>query len=203
MASTSPDNIFSPNGGQLWNLTSDWQQTAESVQTALNKVRDEITPGARAFSGSSAERMDFLPLAQEGDSWQDTEGGWARYVKRNGSWEASMYAVVPFLNPFSAYSAVWGPGALVSRQGDIVTVQGAASVSDSINLSASNPFFNVPSWATPSYPVSLGIKQGSGEAIWNFQITADGSVYGERYRPSSTSSNIWLPFSGTYSVASW
>ena len=203
MASTSPDNIFSPDKGQQWNLTSDWQQTAESVQAALNKVRNEITPGARAFSGSSADRMDFLPLAQEGDSWQDTEGGWVRYVKRNGSWEASMYAVVPFLSPFSAYSEAWGSGVLVTRQGDTVTVQGAASVSDSSNISSSNPFFEVPSWAIPSRAASLGLNQGSGESVWYLQISADGRAHGERYRPSSTSTNIWLPFSGTYSVVSW
>ena len=78
MASTSPDNIFSPDEGQQWNLTSDWQQTAESVQAALNRR-------ANSYSGTKLERLAFTP-PENGVHWHDTDGDSFEYVWRNGRW---------------------------------------------------------------------------------------------------------------------
>lgn len=42
MATTSPDNIFSPDAGDAYALTSDLDAMADSVQTALTDLRSDI-----------------------------------------------------------------------------------------------------------------------------------------------------------------
>ncbi len=45
MATTSPDNIFSPDAGDAYALTSDLDAMADSVQTALTDLRSDIPAG--------------------------------------------------------------------------------------------------------------------------------------------------------------
>ena len=43
MATTSPDNIYSPDAGQLYALTQDLLAMADSIQSALTGLRTQIT----------------------------------------------------------------------------------------------------------------------------------------------------------------
>lgn len=66
MAVTSPDNIWTPDAGDDYALTTDLAATADSVQDALNTVRGDN----RAFSGLDADR----PAAGvEGRTWYSTD----------------------------------------------------------------------------------------------------------------------------------
>lgn len=110
---------------------------------------------------------------------------------------------VPFLSPFYTYSSAQESGVLFERYGNLIQVQGVAGVSNSSNINSSTPMAYAPDWAIPSTATGWSIQQGSGDAVWLVSVQANGMVRGERYRPSSTSSNIWLPFSFSYSITNW
>lgn len=78
MATTSPDNLFSPNPTDNYNLIADWATSMQSVQTAL-------TRRANMYVGTSAQRNAFT-TALEGVHWQDTDGQKREYVRQGSSW---------------------------------------------------------------------------------------------------------------------
>lgn len=83
MASTSPDNIFSPDKGQAFTLTDDLQQTAESVQTALNKR-------ANLYVGTSSEREAASTLPN-GSHWKDTDGIGMLWKRGLSNWVPAIW----------------------------------------------------------------------------------------------------------------
>ena len=55
MATTTPDNIYSPDAGQQYALTQDLLANADSVQAALNTLR----AGRRYRTGTAADRTSW------------------------------------------------------------------------------------------------------------------------------------------------
>lgn len=78
MATTSPDNIRTPNPSDPFNLVADWAITASDTQAALVKR-------ANLYIGTSAQRTAFT-TAPEGTHWQDTNGTRGEYVRQSGAW---------------------------------------------------------------------------------------------------------------------
>lgn len=78
MATTSPDNLFSPDASSAYNLTTDLAASMTSVQAALN-LR------ANSYVGTSAQRIAFTSAA-EGVQWRDTDGDKKLYVRQGGLW---------------------------------------------------------------------------------------------------------------------
>lgn len=66
MATTSPDNIWTPDAGNPYALTVDLMATADSVQSALNAANGRI----RWLRGTEAQRAVTTP--QVGDYWTTT-----------------------------------------------------------------------------------------------------------------------------------
>lgn len=80
MATTSPDNIKSPNAGDQYALVQDLGALADTTQAALVKR-------ANLYTGTSAQRTAFT-TASEGTTWQDTNGTKNRFTRKSGSWVA-------------------------------------------------------------------------------------------------------------------
>lgn len=90
MAVTSPDNIWTPDAGDDYALTTDLASTADSVQDALNAVRGDN----RAFSGLEGDRP---APGVEGRTWYstDTNRSWfdtgANWISNDGG----LYLIRP------------------------------------------------------------------------------------------------------------
>lgn len=80
MATTSPDNIRTPNLSDPYNLVSDLQTNANDVQAALTKR-------ANMYVGTGSARNASLSTVPEGAHWQDTDGSRYEYVKKLGVWK--------------------------------------------------------------------------------------------------------------------
>lgn len=78
MSFTTPDNIFSPDGGNLYSLVDDLKKSADSVQDAL-------IGRANLYLGTSLERGSWSN-PPEGVHWQDTDGTKLEYVYISGEW---------------------------------------------------------------------------------------------------------------------
>lgn len=74
MATTSPDNLRTPNPGDAYNLTTDLATLASDVQGALNTR-------ANVYRGSVGQRVAFTAAAQDGVLWQETSGDRELYAK--------------------------------------------------------------------------------------------------------------------------
>lgn len=79
MATTSPDNLFSPDGPNAYNLTVDLAAMQSSVQTALN--------GFKVRGGTTTQRNAYTATA--GDYWSDTTTG---YLYK---WSGSVWLIAP------------------------------------------------------------------------------------------------------------
>lgn len=78
MATTSPDNIKSPDSGDQYALVQDMGALADSVQNALVKR-------ANAYTGTTSQRTAFTS-ASEGTLWQDTNGDKFLWVRQSSAW---------------------------------------------------------------------------------------------------------------------
>ena len=83
MATTSPDNLRTPNPGDSYNLVPDLATLANDVQAAL------LTRSARF--GTAAQRADFLSTAPVGFLWQDTDGIGMLWKKSGAAWVPAVW----------------------------------------------------------------------------------------------------------------
>lgn len=81
MATTTPDNIRTPNPTDPYNLVADLAILASDVQTALNRR-------ANLYFGTAAQRAAFT-TAPNGTHWQDTNGSMYEWVRIAGVWRGS------------------------------------------------------------------------------------------------------------------
>lgn len=81
MATTSPDNIRTPDPGDPFNLVPD-------LATLANDTQDALTLRANSYVGTSGQRAANTSLPP-GSEWQDTDGSRRRYVLFDGAWELS------------------------------------------------------------------------------------------------------------------
>lgn len=90
MATTSPDNLKTPDAGDQYALVQDLGALADTTQAALVKR-------ANSYVGTSAQRTAFT-TAPEGTSWQDTNGNRNVYVRQSGDWRMPSFSgrVGPF-----------------------------------------------------------------------------------------------------------
>lgn len=85
MATTSPDNLRTPDPGDPYNLVADLATLANDVQTALD------TKEVNVFRGTASQRVTFTPNALEGMLWVDTDG--IKMIWRKGitDWEPAVW----------------------------------------------------------------------------------------------------------------
>lgn len=78
MATTSPDNLRTPNPTDPYNLVADLAILASDAQAALEKR-------GNFYMGTSAQRIAFTS-APDGTHWQDTDGPQYEWVRKAGAW---------------------------------------------------------------------------------------------------------------------
>lgn len=79
MATTSPDNIWTPDSSDNYDYVINAAATATSVQNAL-------TRRANSYTGTITERTAFTTSAPEGTLWSDTNGDKVLWIKQGASW---------------------------------------------------------------------------------------------------------------------
>ena len=80
MATTSPDNIWTQDSADNYDLVIDAAATAASVQAAL-------TARANSYTGTTTQREAFTATAPEGTLWSDTNGDKILWIKQGASWQ--------------------------------------------------------------------------------------------------------------------
>ena len=81
MATTSPDNIWTQDSADNYDLVVDAAATAASIQTAL-------VARANSYKGTTAQLTAFTATAPEGTLWSDTNGEKVLWIKQGVSWVA-------------------------------------------------------------------------------------------------------------------
>lgn len=84
MATTSPDNLRTPNPGDPYNLVPDLATLAGDVQSALNTR-------ANAYKGTASQRAAFLSIATVGALWQDTDGIGMLWKRGASQWVPAVW----------------------------------------------------------------------------------------------------------------
>lgn len=156
MATTSPDNLLTPDAGDQYALVQDLGLLADSVQDALN-LR------ANAVIGTVAERGSFAnPVA--GMLWQDTDGIKMIWRYDSGSWVPAIWrwgGTTAQMNSFSPpdgfewfnttdngeYVRLSGVWSTLARTSHIIThtatIGANASISGTWNY-PNGPYLSVP-----------------------------------------------------------
>lgn len=97
MATTTPDNIWTPDAGDQYALTQDLGANADSVQAAL------IRRG-NAYKGSTAQRTAFSS-AEDGVLWQDTDGIKMVWRRDGVNWVPAVWRWTGSLSQMNAFTA--------------------------------------------------------------------------------------------------
>ena len=79
MATTSPDNIWTQDSTDNYDLVVDAAATAASIQAAL-------VARANSYTGTTAQRTAFTSSAPEGTTWADTNGEKIYWIKQGSGW---------------------------------------------------------------------------------------------------------------------
>lgn len=85
MATTSPDNLRTPNPGDPYNLVADLATLASDTQTALNKKVSNL------LTGTAAQRVAATGTATAGMLWQDTDGIKMIWRKDGSVWVPAVW----------------------------------------------------------------------------------------------------------------
>ena len=85
MATTSPDNLRTPNPGDPYNLVADLATLASDTQVALNKKVSNL------LTGTAAQRVAATGTATAGMLWQDTDGIKMIWRKDGAAWVPAVW----------------------------------------------------------------------------------------------------------------
>ena len=227
MATTSPDNIFSPDLSNPWLQTVDLAAMADSVQGALNGVRAERSDFNQQFYGPAAAR-GILTGVNLGDTYQDTDGARVmhRYDGQWRAWESEWISWTPVLAA-GAGSFTLGNGTLSARYrytgGQIAFI--FRMLFGSTSSIGTNPSFTLPvniEGTFSAYAVvgrgTLGVTNGSAVAdgvcyrtatsvnqvtigTWNVGSTFPAITGATISTPFGWGANCYIELAGTYNPA--
>ena len=86
MATTTPDNLWSPDGGDAYALTTDLAAMQDTVQDALTDLRTDFTSGRSVpYKGTSSDRGALTGMS-DGDTFQDLDGLRLKWEYRSTQW---------------------------------------------------------------------------------------------------------------------
>ena len=139
MATTSPDNIWTQDSADNYDLVVDAAATATSIQTAL-------VARANSYKGTTAQRTAFTATAPEGTTWADTNGEKILWIKQGAVWvrvwpqeyvtpaiQTGIVSVTPIANTVVPYTVTF-PVAFTTTPRVVVTAN--SSVPHAISLGA-------------------------------------------------------------------
>lgn len=196
MATTSPDNIFSPDLSNPWLQTVDLAAMADSVQGALNGVRAERSDFNQQFYGPAAAR-GTLTGVNLGDTYQDTDGARVmhRYDGQWRAWESEWISWTPVLSAGAGSFAV-GNGTLSARYrytgGQIAFI--FRMLFGSTSSIGTNPGFTLPVNIEGTFSAYAVVGRGT-LGVTNGSAVADGVCY----RTASSVNQVTI---GTWNVGS-
>lgn len=195
MATTSPDNLFSPDGPNAYNLTVDMAAMQSSVQTALNgfKVRGGTTTQMNAYT------------ANVGDYWSNTSDGYL-YKRVGSTWQFAPGQVLASTSVTSGTTVTGAVGTNVLPAISTPTLP----VGQTVKIVSSFAQYNTGvgnsvvrmNWRNNATNVTYATSDGSTESR-NYSSTAGNVVSGGRSILFTTTTNakvsaaLWL--SGTNS----
>lgn len=78
--------ITSPDPGTGFMPVTDLAAMAASIDTAITTAISAVEDGANFYKGTAAQRAAFLPTAENGDAWMDTDGSRGLYTKSGSAW---------------------------------------------------------------------------------------------------------------------
>lgn len=99
MATTSPDNLRTPDPGDPYNLVPDLATFAGDVQAALI-LRDNTVQ-----SGTASQRTAFTSSATDGWLWQDTDGIKMIWRKDGAAWVPAVWRWSGTTTQMNAFAA--------------------------------------------------------------------------------------------------
>lgn len=167
MATTSPDNIKSPDSGDQYALVQDMGALADTVQNAL--VRR-----ANLYKGTSAQRTAFT-TATEGTWWQDTNGNKDVWVRKAGAWVIAV--PTPVKSASGTGSASVGSSAtnitVNFPSGRFSAAPGVSVLSNSPSSVGSRVYFRVTSVSSSQMTIEATFLSGA-TGTWAYRWSAVG-----------------------------
>lgn len=187
MATTSPDNLYSPNSNDPYALVQDLGAMQSSVQNALIER-------ANAYRGTSAQRNAFT-TAPVGTIWSDTNGDRNVWKRGTSGWEELVpledtgWLNVPLASGWSGEIKV----RLKNGWVDVYASLTNSSFSGSYTTIGNLPN-NIPA---PAQTRTQTYIQGTSSGIAaNFRVNDSGAL---TFRRGETT-GLGYPFTLTYSV---
>lgn len=195
MATTTPDNIWTPDAGDNYALTTDLAATADTVQDALNDLRANgqyrsITNAARlALSGADLFEGLWVWTTDTQVLWRYTSGAWK--IQGNGP-------IAHNANPGVNISGVTIPGAAVTAPQGLIIKTGMVTATTTPQFGNEYMPRTVFASAFPNALLSVTILQVATDGATSFgnYATDDAKADGFRifYVGTSTTSKrsfIW------------
>lgn len=181
MATTSPDNLYSPDSSDPYALTQDLGAMQDSVQSAL--VRR-----ANAYVGTSAQRNAFT-TAPVGTIWSDTNGSRLVYKRGASSWEPITPPVEDTGWVSVTLSGGWtAPQAFQMRRIGSVVYSRGSLLNSSFNNTTFTTMGNIPS-GLPNPPSDVIVRLGSNsDSTMSLRVTTGGLIQAWR---NSVSAAYW------------
>ena len=168
MATTSPDNIWTPDSSEDYDYVIDAGATATSVQNAL-------TRRANSYTGTTTERTAFTAAAPEGSLWSDTNGDKILWIKQGSSW-SRIHPPVPNVVVVDGVSYVECGSRLFGEFPMTVTATGFSYTTYTINDLQALPSGYTYAWTVldnPSaYAVIVNNADGNPNSSQRIRITA-------------------------------
>lgn len=192
MATTSPDNLKTPDAGDQYALVQDLGALADTTQAAL-------TRRANSFVGTSAQRLAYASPSP-GAKWQDTNGSRLEYVWW-GQWETgdTGWVTIPYSSGFKAGTSS-GSSVLEYRvlNGEMTVRGGGTNTASALAPGTEYIFGQIPSALSPPI-TTYGGGVGSGGRDVTPGVTSTGNVF--FYTSNSMSGNSsWAAGTVTYPV---
>lgn len=172
MATTSPDNIWTPDSGDDYALTVDLARTADDVQDAITSLRN----ARRYRSGTTTER-DAWSAPGWGAMWGNTTTGelyiyttvWKRFYKPRTPWSPGWSNLVTGAGSVTAWYEIIGN----TCRGYVKVVLGSGLALNNSGVMMSPPV--AAANASDGMPVGTATYIDSGVGYWSGALIADGA----------------------------
>lgn len=196
MALTSPKNIWTPDAGEQYALTTD-------LATMADTINDNLVESANYGIGTTAEMNAAVGRFPNGALWYNTTNS-TEYRRVAGIWEPqdTGWQTLTLSPDFVAYGGT--SAAQWKRSGDTIYIGGAVSPANSTVASAIEgaggsgaQLFNLTDNGIPfaaGGPGITSVNHGSGLSKWLLQGSlVTGNFSANRY-DGTANTTTWLPF---------